>query len=142
DLRDTPITALPDGLTVGGGLYLSGTPITALPESIRLGGRSIADAPVIADIHQRVYAAASVEGALDMSDWHTCATTHCRAGWVVHLAGKAGYKLERHLDSTANAAMLIYAASDPARPVPDFYASDKDALEDMRRCAEREARHS
>ncbi|MDD2878761.1 MAG: hypothetical protein PHZ23_16205, partial [Acidiphilium sp.] len=30
--------ALPDGLHVGGGLYLSGTGITALPEGLHVGG--------------------------------------------------------------------------------------------------------
>ena len=38
DLSYTPITALPEGLTVGGSLYLSGTPITALPEELTVGG--------------------------------------------------------------------------------------------------------
>ena len=38
DLRDTPITALPEGLTVGGSLDLRGTPITALPEGLTVGG--------------------------------------------------------------------------------------------------------
>ena len=43
--------------------------------------------PKIPGIHQAVYTAASHPGALDMSSWHTCETTHCRAGWVVALAG-------------------------------------------------------
>ncbi len=38
DLRDTPITALPEGLAVGGYLDLSGTQITALPEGLTVGG--------------------------------------------------------------------------------------------------------
>nr|DAX63369.1 MAG TPA: leucine-rich repeat protein [Caudoviricetes sp.] len=38
DLSHTQITALPEGLTVGGSLYLSGTPITALPEGLTVGG--------------------------------------------------------------------------------------------------------
>ena len=37
-LRGTPITALPDGLTVGGNLDLSNTPITALPDGLTVGG--------------------------------------------------------------------------------------------------------
>src|SRR5438552_1397820 len=32
--------------------------------------------PRIENIHQRVCDAASVEGALNMSTWHTCETTH------------------------------------------------------------------
>ena len=70
-----------------------------------------------------------------MSDWHTCETTHCRAGWVVHLAGEAGYELE-WFHNTELAAMLIYRESgyriNPAR----FYDDDQAALEDMRRLAE------
>ncbi len=89
--------------------------------------------PVIPDIHKAVYAAALQPGALDMGDWHTCATTHCRAGWVVILAGKAGKALETKLDSTAAAATLIYLASDPALDrVPDFYCSNEKALADMK----------
>ena len=38
DLSGTPITSLPQGLTVGGGLYLSGTQITSLPEGLTVGG--------------------------------------------------------------------------------------------------------
>jgi len=37
DLIDTPITSLPEGLTVGGDLYLMGTPITSLPEGLTVG---------------------------------------------------------------------------------------------------------
>jgi len=38
DLEGTPITELPEGLSVGGGLDLSGTPITELPERLSIGG--------------------------------------------------------------------------------------------------------
>ncbi|MGG6083012.1 hypothetical protein ACQSEB_15065 [Salmonella enterica] len=38
DLSGTSITALPDNLTVGGGLHLSGTSITALPDNLTVGG--------------------------------------------------------------------------------------------------------
>ena len=38
DLRGTGITALPEGLTVGGSLDLRGTGITALPEGLTVGG--------------------------------------------------------------------------------------------------------
>jgi len=50
--------------------------------------------PKIENIHQAVFTAASTDGALDMGSVHQCQTTHCRAGWVVHLAGEAGYALE------------------------------------------------
>ena len=93
--------------------------------------------PVIDDIDAKVYAAVSQPGALNMSTWHTCETTHCRAGWVVHLAGEAGYALERfHGGLTGHAAKLIYAASgSPINPCR-FYDDDATALADMKARAE------
>jgi hypothetical protein len=91
--------------------------------------------PVIEDIHKAVYEAASQDGALNMSTWHTCETTHCRAGWVVFLAGEDGRKLEIAMGANA-AAALIYMASDPGlERVPDFYTSNADAIEDMKQLA-------
>jgi hypothetical protein len=94
--------------------------------------------PKIENIHRRVYEAASREGALKMSDVHTCATTHCRAGWVVHLGGEAGYALERYHDWNL-AARMIYRESGYRINPGQFYASNEDALADMRRLAEEEA---
>ncbi len=37
-LGNTPITSLPNGLTVGGYLYLGNTPITSLPNDLKVGG--------------------------------------------------------------------------------------------------------
>jgi hypothetical protein len=75
-----------------------------------------------------------------MGAWHTCGATHCRAGWVVHKAGEAGYALEK-FHGTELAARLIYRESDPAHPVSPvrFYETDKEALADMKRLAELEA---
>jgi hypothetical protein len=91
--------------------------------------------PVIPDIHKVVYEAASAPCALNMSTWHTCETTHCRAGWVVALAGEEGRRLEQFHD-TPLAAQLIYQASgydiNPCR----FYDSNEKAMEDMRRLAQ------
>lgn len=94
--------------------------------------------PVIPGIHRAVYEAASQPGALDMASWHSCDTTHCRAGWVVHLAGDAGRALE-FATGTEFAAMMIYKASGrPISPVR-FYESNEVAMEDMRRLAEMES---
>jgi hypothetical protein len=38
DLNGTPITSLPDNLTVGGALYLAETLITSLPDNLKVGG--------------------------------------------------------------------------------------------------------
>jgi len=73
-----------------------------------------------------------------MSDWHTCDTTHCRAGWVVHLAGEPGRVLENHT-STQFAAMQIYKASSPIRVSPTrFFEKNEKAMDDIRSCAEQE----
>ena len=76
-----------------------------------------------------------------MRDWHTCETTHCRAGWVVHLAGEAGKALEQHT-TTEFAAMQIYHKSNPDVPVSPvrFYESNEVAMADMKRCAEEESK--
>jgi hypothetical protein len=97
-----------------------------------LGG---ADIFKIKNIDAAILAAIEAPGnELRMSSWHTCGTTHCRAGWAIHLAGDAGYRLEKVVGSAA-AGALIYAASRPDKPVPDFLASDADALADLRACA-------
>jgi hypothetical protein len=92
--------------------------------------------PVIENIHAKVYEAASGQKALDMGNWHTCTTTHCRAGWVVHLAGEAGYALER-FHNTPLAAQLIYDASDTSRSMNPcrFYDDNEAAMSDMKRLA-------
>ena len=93
--------------------------------------------PVVENLHAKLYAAASATDALDMDTWHTCETTHCRAGWVVTLAGEEGKALEKFFDPLL-AAMKIYDAScsgfqiNPCR----FFDSDEDALADMKRLAE------
>jgi hypothetical protein len=73
-----------------------------------------------------------------MDDWHTCDTTHCRAGWVVFLAGEEGKELENKT-STPFAAMQIYHKSSPIQVSPTrFFETDKKSMEDMKACAEKE----
>ena len=82
--------------------------------------------------------AVNKEGALNMGDWHTCDTTHCRAGWVTHLAGDAGEELEDTM-GTAMAAKMIYAKSSKI-PVylMEFYVSNEEAMESIKKCAKLE----
>jgi hypothetical protein len=95
--------------------------------------------PKIEGIHGKVLAAVSAPGALNMSIWHTCRTTHCRAGWVVTLAGEAGAALEK-FHNTELAASLIYRESSPHKvSAARFYDGGKEAMEDMKRMAELEA---
>jgi hypothetical protein len=75
---------------------------------------------------------------LDMGSWHGqecdetnwCDTTHCRAGYAICLAGKAGFELERKVGAET-AGKMIYAASRPDKPLPDFHASNMQAMEDI-----------
>ena len=93
--------------------------------------------PVVADIHKAVYEAASKPKAFDMSSWHTCETTHCRAGWVIHLAEQAGYDLEK-ATSPVFAAMQIYKASGYQINPSRFFDNNEDAMADMKRLAKGE----
>jgi hypothetical protein len=73
-----------------------------------------------------------------MQDWHTCDTTHCRAGWIVHLSGQQGYDLEKHT-STLFAAQQIYKKSSPIKVSPPrFFESNEKAMADIKRCADEE----
>ena len=73
-----------------------------------------------------------------MDVWHTCDTTHCRAGWITTLAGPAGKALEE-ATSTEFAAMQIYKASSPIRVSPvRFYETNEVAMADILRCAKEE----
>jgi hypothetical protein len=110
--------------------------VTEAQQNTICGGLTV---PVIESIHQKVYEAANQPEALNMSDWHTCDTTHCRAGWVTFLGGPEAKALEQRT-STLFAAMQIYHKSCPEVPVSPtrFFESNAFALEDMRQCAEKE----
>ena len=95
------------------------------------------EVPVIQNIHQAIFAAASAEGAMDMAAVHLCNTTHSRAGWAVHLAGGAGYGLESRFGWNL-AARMIYEASGYKISSVEFYKSNDDALADMKRLADLE----
>jgi hypothetical protein len=101
------------------------------------------DAPVVKDIHKKVYASVMVENTFDMGDWGItngakCGTTMCRAGHVVSIAGAEGVELSTKI-GIPSAALAIYAVSDPeyfARDgIPDFFTNNEIALADMERLA-------
>lgn len=95
--------------------------------------------PKLENIHQKIYEVVSAPDAFTMERWHTCATTHCRGGWVNFLAGKEGEKLEEFY-GPALSALLIYKASSPLRVgMTSFFEFDeKIAMADMKRLAEEE----
>ena len=89
--------------------------------------------PVVDDLDRKILAAIDAGGGLRMASWHTCETTHCRAGWAITLAGDEGTALESRL-GPERAGAAIYRAS--TGRVPHFFATDECALEDIKRCAE------
>ena len=94
--------------------------------------------PVIPNIDDTILAAIESGGVLDMSAWHGeggwCGTTHCRAGWAIHLGGEKGKALQDKLGPNV-AGTLIYEASRPGQPAPWFFDSTEGALADLRKCA-------
>lgn len=95
--------------------------------------------PRIENLDAKILAALNHGGTLDMEQWHRgfsldepCQTTHCLAGWAVHLAGKEGRALERRF-YTEVAAALIYWMN--TRKVPNFFVSQKSALAGLRKRA-------
>lgn len=78
-------------------------------------------------------------GELEMGDWHGCETTHCMAGWVTTLAGEAG-KAAENFAGPSWAAALIINESCPYldSKVPNFYASNEEAMNFINECAEKE----
>ena len=52
-------------------------------------------------------AALASDNALHMSTWHKCETSHCIAGWAIHLAGPVGYVLEKAVGAPTAGLMLL-----------------------------------
>ncbi len=89
-------------------------------------------APLVPDLDRRVWAEIQQGGGagqLEMGHWHTCTTSHCRAGWAIHLAGSAGYALEQRIGAAAAGAFIYWKS---VGYVPDFYATNDEALADLR----------
>ena len=106
--------------------YLSGADLR--------GATDLPAAPVIPNIDAAILAEIVAGGVIDMDNWHTCETTHCRAGWAIYLADEAGAALERRYGTNV-AGALIYAASRPNNRVPNWFASAEEALADLRASA-------
>ena len=115
------------------GASLSGASLSGA--SLR-GVKDFPFVPVVPHIDAAILTVVEAGGTLDMGDWHKCETTHCRAGWAITLAGEAGLALERRL-GPSSAGALIYAVSRD-EPVPDFFASNEAAMEDLKRGAEKD----
>ncbi len=83
----------------------------------------------VPDLNKKVYEATKDSACFDMSNWHTCDTVHCWAGWIVTLAGEEGGKLEKQT-STDFAAMQIYKNSNNGERISpvNFFLDDEEAL--------------
>jgi len=91
--------------------------------------------PLVPNLDAAILRAIEAGGQLDMNRGRTCENTYSWAGWVVMLAGEEGQKLEEQLGTNA-AASLIYAKSGShGSRVPDWYASNEEALEKIRKRA-------
>ena len=93
------------------------------------------EAPTIFDLDGKTLAEIDAKKILfDMGGWcheTSCGTTYCRAGAAVHLAGEAGEELQIKYGYNV-AGALIYNASYPGMRAPDWYATNEEALADMR----------
>jgi hypothetical protein len=127
-----------------GGAYLGGADL----KGAYLGGADLKGAylkgacleiPVLKNPYSSILQAIGSEGCkLDMEDWHKCKTTHCMAGWVVHLAGEKGYELEKKVGETPLAAYLILQKSTPKYIPPNFYSSNDEAMKFIKAQAAKE----
>ena len=88
------------------------------------------EVPVVEDLDRKILSAIEGGGGLEMSCWHTCETTHCMAGWAIHLAGEAGKALEAQ-HGPQRAGALIYRVS--TGQAPHFFASNERALADLKK---------
>lgn len=100
----------------------------------KLDKRSI---PMIESLDAKILEALKIrQNKLYQGWWHLCETTHCRAGWAIHLAGRRGARLENKMGS-GTAGALIYAVSRPDQKIPDFYGDDAEARKSIRDDARR-----
>ena len=98
--------SLPVLTSVGGTLEIRAE--ASLPVLTSVGGHAVATGDVafarIRAVHDAVCASPK---ALNMGLWHDCDTTHCIAGWGIHLAGEDGYALEQQTSSAAAGVILL-----------------------------------
>jgi hypothetical protein len=83
-----------------------------------------------------VLSAIKKEGCkLNMNYWHTCKTTHCRAGWVVTLAGEEGLILENETNTAFSAYQIYKASSSITVSFNDFNVNNEEGMKSIIECA-------
>ncbi len=127
------------------GAYLKGADLRGADLSgADLSGASLKGAylPKIAKIENlftKILDAINSGGDLEMSDWHTCDTTHCIAGWVVSIAREAGRVAENLLGTSAAGALIINESCPYLEgKVPDFHTDNEAGMAFIKECAEKE----
>jgi hypothetical protein len=118
------------------GAYLSGANLTGANLSCAyLSGATLSGAylrgaiglPIAADAADRLIAVANAAlqpDALEMDSWHTCGTTHCIAGWAIHLAGEPGRIMEQTMGAATAGLFLLGTEA-----YKHFYDSNEKARE-------------
>lgn len=103
--------------------------------NVTLSGKPL---PVVPNIDAAILALIEEDPAcFNMDVWRSdCGTVLCRAGLAARLAGEAGEAMVQRFRHQA-AGGLIYGGSRPGIPIPDFFASNEDALKDIKACAAR-----
>jgi hypothetical protein len=91
------------------------------------GAEGLLIAADAADRLKAVAQAALQPDALEMSDWHTCGTTHCIAGWAIHQAGEPGRLMESMMGPEV--AGLLLLGTDAHQ---HFHDSNEKAMEYLR----------
>lgn len=94
--------------------------------------------PYVARLDRKILRAIEqTDVGFDMDHWHQyrdgCATAHCRAGWAEVIAGEPAQALVDALFWHDIVGALIYYRS--TERIPDFFASNEDALADIVACA-------
>lgn len=80
--------------------------------------------PTVMDIDAMILPYCEIKNGLEMKDVHTCETTHCRAGWYCFTNGQ---ELEKQVGWWM-AGVLLFRASYPDKPIPDFFNYNNDAV--------------
>jgi uncharacterized protein YjbI with pentapeptide repeats len=88
--------------------------------------------PVVVDLDGKLLRYVEAHpGALVTELYYNTQNRYSRAGWAIILAGGPGFVLQKRRGLRV-AAALIYAASYPTLPIPNFQLGCEDALADIR----------
>ncbi len=105
------------------------------------GAKGLPDAPVVENLFTAIKSSLDAKDfTLEMKSYHgKCGSTHCVCGSAIHLAGQSGYELQKRYGPSVAGALIINASCPYLNgKVPNFEASNEDALKFINECAEKE----